>query len=100
MPIDLIGGLIAQGLEQLSFVGSRKYLVAHDFDQYNQMIADVQQKTHLKVFDTRPYVQGNFPVDSGGNLLYRDATHLSHLGSLFFADKYDFESEVAHLGKK
>lgn len=74
--------------------------LVNDFDKYNQMIADVQQKTHLKVFDTRPYLKGNFPVDSGGNLLYRDATHLSHTGSLFFADKYEFEGWQPQLGQK
>jgi hypothetical protein len=71
----------------------------NDFDQYNQMIADVQQKTRLKVFDTRPYLKGNFPIDANGNLNYRDPTHLSYPGSLFFADKYDFEANSRSISK-
>lgn len=71
----------------------------NDFDQYNQMIADVQQKTRLKVFDTRPYLKGNFPIDANGNLHYRDPTHLSYPGSLFFADKYDFEANSKGVSK-
>jgi hypothetical protein len=29
-------------------------------------------------------------VDIDGNLNYRDSTHLSYRGSLFFSDKYRF----------
>lgn len=77
--------------EQAGRCSLESIALKNNFDQYNSMIADVQKKTHLKVFDTRPYLKGNFPVDANGNLHYRDATHLSYAGSLFFADKYDFE---------
>lgn len=61
-----------------------------DFEPYNNFIDAVRRETNVTVFDTRPYLKGNFPVDSEGNLNYRDSTHLSHHGSLFFADKYNF----------
>ncbi len=59
-----------------------------DFDGYNYVIGAVERSTNVKIFDTRPYVKNNFPVDGRGNLNYRDSTHLSQHGSMFFADKY------------
>jgi hypothetical protein len=61
-----------------------------DFIEYDKMIAMVQKKTHIEIFDTRPYLEGNFPIDSSGNLNYRDSNHLSRVGSLYFSDKYNF----------
>jgi hypothetical protein len=54
------------------------------------MIAAVQKNTKVQIFDTRPYINGTFPVDSQGNLNYRDSTHLSYRGSLYFSAKYNF----------
>ena len=59
-----------------------------DFDGYNYVIGAIERSTNVKIFDTRPYVKNNFPVDGRGNLNYRDSTHLSQHGSMFFADKY------------
>ena len=69
-------------LNQLSMV--------KDFEVYDKMIAAVQKNTKVQIFDTRPYINGTFPVDSQGNLNYRDSTHLSYRGSLYFSDKYNF----------
>jgi hypothetical protein len=42
----------------------------------------------VKIFDTRQYVGEHFPVNAQGVPLYRDGTHLSLAGSLFFKGKY------------
>jgi hypothetical protein len=42
----------------------------------------------MKIFDTRQYMGDHFPVNAQGIPLYRDGTHLSVAGSLFFKDKY------------
>ena len=62
----------------------------NDFEMYDKMIGELQKLTHVEIFDTRPYLPENFPIDSDGNLNYRDSTHLSYRGSLFFSDKYRF----------
>jgi hypothetical protein len=62
----------------------------NDFAVYDKMIEELQKLTHVEIFDTRPYLAENFPVDIDGNLNYRDSTHLSYRGSLFFSDKYRF----------
>lgn len=62
----------------------------YDFIEYDEMISIVQKKTNVKIFDTRPFWK-NFPIDSDGNLNYRDSTHLSRIGSLYFSDKYNFD---------
>ena len=62
-----------------------------NFEEYDKILAQVQKNTKVEIFDTRPYIKGNFPVGPEGNLNYRDKTHLSYGGSLFFADKYQFK---------
>ena len=62
-----------------------------DFDTYDKLITSLKKNTHVKIFDTRPYVAGNFPIDADGNLNYRDYTHLSYQGSLYFSNKYSFD---------
>jgi peptidoglycan/LPS O-acetylase OafA/YrhL len=64
--------------------------VIDDFSVYDRMLFDVEKNTKVQIFDTRPYINGNFPVDADGNLNYRDSTHLSYRGSLYFSDKYNF----------
>jgi len=64
--------------------------VIDDFSVYDRMLLDVEKNTKVQIFDTRPYINGNFPVDADGNLNYRDSTHLSYRGSLYFSDKYNF----------
>jgi len=62
----------------------------NDFDQYEKMISEVQSKTGVYVFRGNQYLAGTFPIDRDENLYYRDATHLTYRGSMFFADKYNF----------
>jgi hypothetical protein len=58
------------------------------FVAYDKMIEEVQRRTKIKLFDTRQYMGDHFPVNTQGIPLYRDGTHLSVAGSLFFKDKY------------
>lgn len=58
------------------------------FVTYHNMINEVQRQTKMKIFDTRQYMGEHFPVNTQGIPLYRDGTHLSLAGSLFFKDKY------------
>ena len=62
----------------------------NDFDQYEKMISEVQGKTGVYVFRGNQYLEGTFPIDRDENLYYRDATHLTYRGSMFFVDKYKF----------
>jgi hypothetical protein len=62
-----------------------------DIDKYDKIFATVRKNTQVQIFDTRPYIADNFPIDKAGNFNYRDLTHLSYRDSLFFADKYHFE---------
>jgi hypothetical protein len=59
-----------------------------DYSQYDQLIKDLIIRHNLEIFDTRKYLKGSFPVDKYGVPMYRDYSHLSINGSLFFADKY------------
>ncbi|WP_353427864.1 acyltransferase [Polynucleobacter sp. MWH-UH19D] len=59
-----------------------------DYSQYDRLIKDLVIKHNLEIFDARKYINGNFPVDKYGVPMYRDYSHLSINGSLFFADKY------------
>lgn len=61
-----------------------------DFDKYESMISEIRKSTSIEIFYTHQYSTGNFPVDKNGNFTYRDITHLSINGSLFFSDKYSF----------
>ena len=58
------------------------------FVTYDKMIEEVQRRTKMKIFDTRQYMGDHFPVNAQGIPFYRDGTHLSKAGSLFFKDKY------------
>lgn len=61
-----------------------------DFDQYQKLLDELQRRTSVTIFDTRPYWDQALPVDKNGVAAYRDPTHLSVNGSMFFADKYRF----------
>lgn len=61
-----------------------------DMKQYQELIQDVKESTHAVIFDTRPYVDGNFPIDRDGFPTYTDKTHLTKRGSQFFTDKFNF----------
>jgi hypothetical protein len=60
-----------------------------DFAGYDRVLAQASAGTGLRVFRTHGFL-ADFPQSSRGDWLYRDNTHLSLKGSLFFADKYDF----------
>ena len=60
-----------------------------DFDIYNSIIDDIENLTNAKVFHTDKYLK-YFPRSKNGDWLYRDGTHLSRKGSMFFMDKFDF----------
>jgi len=62
--------------------------MVQDFERYDKMIEEVKTRTNIQVFETHPFINENFPVDPQGNLTYRDSTHLSMGGSMFFADKF------------
>ena len=70
---------------------SPKIPIGNDFDEYDKILAAIQKNTHVQILNTRPYIANNFPIDKAGNFNYRDSTHLSYRGSLFFADKYHFD---------
>jgi hypothetical protein len=59
-----------------------------DFDEYDKLIKDLVSKNKVDVFYTHKYINGNFPVDIFGIPTYRDQSHLSINGSLFFKDKF------------
>ena len=60
----------------------------NDFNQYDLMLSEAVKKTSFSVFYTHQFLDGNFPLDKNGLPAYRDNTHLSIHGSLFFVDKY------------
>lgn len=65
-------------------------MFVNDFGRYQLLVAELKKKTSIKVFDTHQYLEGNFPVDRNGIPTYRDYSHLSINGSLFFSDKYSY----------
>ena len=93
---DLLVDLKECGFERPLFSNKEKcnlsqISMVNDFAEYDKILTTVQKNTHVQIFDTRPYIADNFPIDKAGNFNYRDLTHLSYRGSLFFADKYHFE---------
>ena len=60
-----------------------------DFGPYDVLLEEVTRQTGVRVFRTQQWME-HFPRESNGDWLYRDETHLSLKGSLFFADKFDF----------
>jgi hypothetical protein len=59
-----------------------------DFDEYDKLINDLVSKNKVEIFYTHKYLKGNFPVEFFGIPTYRDYSHLSINGSLFFKDKF------------
>jgi peptidoglycan/LPS O-acetylase OafA/YrhL len=59
-----------------------------NFTKYDETIDRLRKETAIKVFDTREFVNGNFPINGNQEWTYRDYQHLTTKGSLFFADKY------------
>jgi len=93
---DLLVDLKECGFERPLFSNKEKcnlsqISMVNDFAEYDKILATVQKNTHVQIFDTRPYIADNFPIDKAGNFNYRDSTHLSYRGSLFFTDKYHFD---------
>ena len=61
----------------------------YDFEKYNELLSEVGQNTNAKIFYSIEHIN-NFPRAPSGDWLYRDSTHLSLKGSLFFASKFNF----------
>ncbi len=59
-----------------------------DFDDYNKLINEVKLRNNVEIFYTHHYIPGNFPISDSGIPNYRDHSHLSINGSLFFSDKF------------
>lgn len=59
-----------------------------DLSKYDAIVERLKKETALKVFDTRKFVSGNFPINENNQWTYRDWQHLTSRGSMFFADKY------------
>lgn len=66
-----------------------KMALSRDFEKYNSMLEMVALKSPIKVLHTNRYFSEEFPISKSGDLMYRDVTHLSYKGSLFFSDKYE-----------
>ena len=66
----------------------RRTIFKYDFENYDKLISDIQKETRARVFYTHKYLQ-NFPRSESGAWFYRDGTHLSLKGSLFFSSKYN-----------
>lgn len=60
-----------------------------DFERYDRVLALGSKGNGMRVFRTHGHL-GHFPQTPQGDWFYRDNTHLSVKGSMFFADKYDF----------
>lgn len=61
-----------------------------DFENYSELIKNIKKNKDVIIFETTPWIKGNFPVDKGGMPMYMDKTHLNRRGSEFFTDKYNF----------
>ena len=66
-----------------------------DFKRYDAIIERLQKETSIKVFDTRPYISGNFPINENNEWTYRDYQHLTLQGSMFLSDKYKWQKNYA-----
>ena len=65
-----------------------KSMFVQDFERYQSLVHELKARTSVQIFDTHQFIDGNFPVDKDGLPMYRDYSHLSIAGSLFFKDKY------------
>lgn len=63
-------------------------IVWDEFEQYDMMLKRVAEQSPVRVIQTHPYVGKYFPVNEKGIPTYRDSSHLSLEGSLFFKDKF------------
>lgn len=63
-------------------------IFVNDFNEYDLLINDLVLRNKVEIFYTHKYLNGNFPVDMFGIPTYRDYSHLSINGSLFFSDKF------------
>lgn len=63
-------------------------IIWNEFELYDQMLKRVAKESPVRVIETHPYVGKYFPVNEKGIPTYRDSSHLSLEGSLFFKDKF------------
>lgn len=66
-----------------------KNIFRDDFKEYDGLIENLVLKNKVEVFYTHKYLNNNFPVDLFGIPTYRDHSHLSINGSLFFSEKFN-----------
>ncbi|GAA6210556.1 hypothetical protein NBRC116602_02960 [Hyphomicrobiales bacterium 4NK60-0047b] len=63
---------------------------SHQIKIYNKFIDRLEKETNITIFRTHPYLHDNFVFNKNGLPSYRDGSHLSESGSMYFSDKYDF----------
>ena len=63
-------------------------IVWNEFELYDRMLKRVAEESPVRVIPTHSYLGKYFPVNDKGIPAYRDSSHLSLEGSLFFKDKY------------
>jgi hypothetical protein len=63
-------------------------IVWDEFELYDRMLKRVAEESPIRVIETHPYAGKYFPVNEKGIPTYRDSSHLSLEGSLFFKDKF------------
>lgn len=57
---------------------------------YNELIDRLEKEVKVTIFKTQHYLHDNFVVNKHGLPAYRDGSHLSESGSMYFSDKYNF----------
>jgi peptidoglycan/LPS O-acetylase OafA/YrhL len=81
--------LLIEGNNVAQVSACNKNIFVDDFDIYNSIINEIETLTNAQVFRSDKYLK-YFPRSNFGDWFYRDNTHLSLKGSMFFSDKYDF----------
>lgn len=83
--------LLREARNNLQSECNDRSLFIDNFGNYDRLIARVAQYTKIKIFYTKDYMD-SFPRSPEGDWFYRDHTHLSVKGSLFFSSKFAFEN--------
>lgn len=64
-------------------------IFVNDFEKYDFLISEIKKNSNAKIYYTQQFMKGNFPISLDGIPMYRDTTHLSIEGSLFFGKVFD-----------
>jgi peptidoglycan/LPS O-acetylase OafA/YrhL len=84
---------LARTFLDFNYLRCGKNALIEDFEAYENVLKMVKLNTSLKILNTHEVIGANFPISQSGDIMYRDAVHLSYKGSLFFADKYPLLSD-------